>query len=356
MPALTTQEFISQDHSAGLGEDQLLAMYESMLLSRKLDERMWILHRQGKVAFHISGLGQEACQVGAAFAMERGKDWLHPYYRDMAFVLALGLTPRDLMLALYGKAEDPSSGGRQMPAHYSSKALRIITGSSPVATQVPQAAGVAFASKLRGLGEVTVTCLGEGATAQGDFHEGLNWAGIHQLPLVVIVQNNQYAISESTDKEMAVSNVADRGDAYGLPGVMYDGNDVMESYSVAKEAIQRARSGRGPSLLEAKTYRPVPHSSDDDDRTYRSREEVEKWKRRDPILHCAKVLRERNILSDALAQSLLERVMAKVDDADQYAQQAPYPRPEEALWPVFGDQSHAAQSTPAREVAYAHQE
>ena len=170
MPALTTQEFISQDHSAGLGEDQLLAMYESMLLSRKLDERMWILHRQGKVAFHISGLGQEACQVGAAFAMERGKDWLHPYYRDMAFVLALGLTPRDLMLALYGKAEDSSSGGRQMPAHYSSKALRIITGSSPVATQVPQAAGVAFASKLRGLGEVTVTCLGEGATAQGDFH------------------------------------------------------------------------------------------------------------------------------------------------------------------------------------------
>ncbi len=356
MPALTVQEFISQDYAADLSAEQLLAMYESMLLSRKVDERMWILHRQGKVAFHISGLGQEACQVGAAYAMERGKDWLHPYYRDMAFVLALGLTPRDLMLALYGKAEDPSSGGRQMPAHYSSKDLRIITGSSPVATQVPQAAGVALASKLRGLDEVTVTCLGEGATAQGDFHEGLNWAGIHRLPLVVIVQNNQYAISESTDKEMAVPNVADRGDAYGMPGVMYDGNDVMESYSVAKEAIQRARSGRGPSLLEAKTYRPVPHSSDDDDRTYRSREEVEKWKRRDPILNCERALRERDILDDGLAKDILERVMAKVDDADKYAQRAPYPRPEDALRPVFGDRSRPREGAPAREVAYAHQE
>jgi 2-oxoisovalerate dehydrogenase E1 component alpha subunit len=292
--------------------------------------------------------------------MERGKDWLHPYYRDMAFVLALGLTPRDLMLALYGKAEDPSSGGRQMPAHYGSKALRIITGSSPVATQVPQAAGVAFASKLRGLDEVTVTCLGEGATAQGDFHEGLNWAGIHHLPLVVIVQNNQYAISESTDKEMAVCNVADRGEAYGMPGVMYDGNDVLESYSVAREAIQRARSGNGPSLLEAKTYRPVPHSSDDDDRTYRSREEVEQWKRRDPILQFDSVLRERHVLGDALAQQILERVMAKVDDADQYAQRAAYPKPEEALWPVFGEA--AAPVTPGIPVqeagyaqAYAHQ-
>jgi 2-oxoisovalerate dehydrogenase E1 component alpha subunit len=356
MPALTAQEFVSQDYSARLSQEQLLAMHEAMLLSRKLDERMWILHRQGKVAFHISGLGQEACQVGAAFAMERGKDWLHPYYRDMAFVLTLGMTPRHLMLALYGKAEDPSSGGRQMPAHYSLPACRIITGSSPVATQVPQAAGVAFASKLRGLDEVTVTCLGEGATAQGDFHEGLNWAGIHHLPLVVIVQNNQYAISESVEKEMPVPNVADRGDAYGMPGVMYDGNNVLESYNVAMEAILRARSGQGPALLEAKTYRPVPHSSDDDDRTYRSREEVERWKKRDPIQQSEKALRERGIMTDRLSQRMLERVMAKVDDADKYAQQAPYPHAEDALYPVFGDGTQAVAVALVREAAYAHQD
>jgi 2-oxoisovalerate dehydrogenase E1 component alpha subunit len=338
MPAITTQEFISKDYSATLNEDQLLAMHETMLLSRKLDERMWVLNRQGKVPFHISGMGHEACQVGAAFAMERGKDWLHPYYRDMAFVLALGMHPRHLMLALFGKAEDPSSGGRQMPAHYSYLPSRIVSGSSPVATQVPQAAGIAFASKLRGLDEVTVTCLGEGSTAQGDFHEGLNWAGIHRLPLVVIVQNNQYAISVPVEKQMAVAHVADRGDAYGMPGVMYDGNDVLESYNVAMEAILRARSGQGPALLEAKTYRPVPHSSDDDDRSYRSREEVEMWKKRDPILRMDRLLREQGVMSDSLAERIRERVNARVDDAITYAQQAPAPHPEDALHPVFARQ------------------
>jgi 2-oxoisovalerate dehydrogenase E1 component alpha subunit len=353
MPALTAQQFASQDYAESLSQDRLLEMYETMLLSRKLDERMWILHRQGKVAFHISGLGQEACQVGAAFAMERGKDWLHPYYRDMAFVLALGMTPRHLMLALYAKAEDPASGARQMPAHYSYPPARIVTGSSPVATQVPQAAGIAFASKLRGLDEVTITDLGEGATAQGDFHEGLNWAGIHHLPLVVIVENNQYAISEPVAKEMPVRNVADRGEAYGMPGVMYDGNNVLESYNVTREAVLRARSGQGPSLLEAKTYRPVPHSSDDDDRTYRSRDEVEMWKKRDPILQFQGVLQERGLLTGALAERILERVMAKVDDADLYAQRAPDPQAQDALGPVFGERRQPVVAEVAREAAYA---
>jgi len=336
MSALTAEQFINMDHAASLSQDQLLAMYEAMLLARKLDERMWMLHRQGKVAFHISGMGQEACQVGAAFAMERGKDWLHPYYRDIAFVLALGMTPRHLMLALFGKAEDPSSGGRQMPAHFSYAPSRIVTGSSPVTTQVPQAAGIAFAAKLRGLDEVVVTCLGEGSTAQGDFHEGLNWAGIQCLPLIILVENNQYAISEPVEKEMPVTNVADRGEAYCMPGVIFDGNDVLVSYNVAREAILRGRSGKCPTLLDAKTYRPVPHSSDDDDRSYRTREEVALWKQRDPIQRFERVLREREVLTDAVAQRILSGITEKVDDATEYAQRAPYPRPEDALYPVFG--------------------
>ncbi len=336
MPALTAAQFIARDYAAGLTDDQLLEMYEVVLLARKLDERMWVLHRQGKVAFHISGMGQEACQVGMAYAMVRGKDWLHPYYRDMAFVLALGMTPRHIMLQLFGKAEDPSSGGRQMPSHWGYAPSRIVTSSSPVATQAPQAAGIAFAAKLRGLDEVVVVTLGEGSTAQGDFHEGLNWAGIHKLPLITLVQNNQYAISVPVEKQMPVHNVADRGDAYGMPGVMYDGNDLFESYNVAREAAGRARSGEGPVLLEAKTYRPTPHSSDDDDRSYRSREEVALWKRRDPILRFERNLRERGLLTDALADRILHRVVDKVDDATEYGQRAPYPRPEEALRPVFG--------------------
>ena len=341
MPALTAQQFVTRDYAASLTAEQQLAMYEVMLLARKLDERMWVLHRQGKVAFHISGMGQEACQVGAAYAMERGKDWLHPFYRDMAFVLALGMTPRHLMLALFGKAEDPSSGGRQMPSHFGYAPSRIVSSSSPVATQMPQAAGIALAAKLRGLDEVVVVTLGEGSTSQGDFHEALNWAGIHCLPLITLVQNNQYAISVPMDKQMPVANVADRGDAYGMPGVMFDGNDIFESYNVAREAVLRARRGEGAALLEAKTYRPTPHSSDDDDRSYRSRDEVEAWKRRDPILRMERVLRTGGILDDAEADRILHRVGVKVDDATDYAQRAPYPRAEDALHPVFGDLPHA---------------
>jgi 2-oxoisovalerate dehydrogenase E1 component alpha subunit len=244
-----------------------------------------------------------------------------------------------------------------MPAHYSYAPSRIVTGSSPVATQVPQAAGIAFASKLRGLDEVVVTCLGEGSTAQGDFHEGLNWAGIHRLPLVVLVQNNQYAISVPVEKQMPVPNVADRGEAYGMPGVMYDGNDILESYNVAMEAVLRARSGQGPALLEAKTYRPVPHSSDDDDRSYRSREEVETWKKRDPILNFEKVLYDRGILEENLAGRIQERIVARVDDAVEYAQRAPVPRPEDCLHPVFGERQPSGRvSAETREAVYAYQD
>lgn len=333
--ALLPRQFVTHDYAGDLSSDQLLAMLESMMLSRKLDERMWVLNRQGKVPFHISGMGHEACQVGMAFAMRRGYDWLHPYYRDLAFNLALGATSSDLLLPLFGKAADPSSGGRQMPAHFGSRQLRIVSGSSPVATQIPQAAGMAFAAKLRGLDEVVVTCFGEGSTSQGDFHEGLNWAAIHKLPVIFLCQNNQYAISVPLSLQMAVENVADRACAYGLPGVVYDGNDLLESYNVAAEAVARARRGDGPTLLEAKTYRPVPHSSDDDDRSYRSREEVEEWKRKDPIQRFEQALLTRSVLTETQHGEMAARVLAQVDAATDYCMAAPYPKPEDALFPVF---------------------
>ncbi len=311
-------------------------MYHKMLLARKLDERMWILHRQGRVAFHISGIGQEAAQVGMAFALKPGSDWVHPYYRDMALVLSLGMEPRHLMLALFGKREDPSSGGRQMPSHFSYRRLNIAPLSSPVATNIPQAAGIALAAKLRHEDTVVVACFGEGSTSEGDFHEGLNWAGIHKLPVIFFCQNNQYAISVPQARQMAVENVADRASAYGMPGLVVDGNDVLAIYRAARQAVERARAGQGPTLLEAKTYRPVPHSSDDDDRSYRSREEVEIWKQRDPILRFELYLEEHGMLGAELKEEMLERVMAEVDDATSYAENAPYPEPQEALEPVWG--------------------
>jgi len=333
-----------RQHDEDLPPETLLDMYYKLLLSRRLDERMWVLHRQGKVAFHISGMGHEGCQVGAAFALRRGYDYVHPYYRDMALCLSIGMTARDMMLAIYGRKGEPSSGARQMPAHFGYKALNIVSGSSPVATQVPQAAGIAFAErykKINGLlkeGEdmrVTLTCLGEGSTSQGDFYEGLNWASVFNLPLIVLVQNNLYAISVPLDRQMSVGGPAERACAYGMTGIAVDGNDVIATYRVVKEAVERARSGQGPTLVEAKTYRPVPHSSDDDDRSYRSREEVEEWKKKDPILRMKAYLLAEGVLTEALAEEYEEKARSEVDEANSFAEQQPYPDVEWGVGPVF---------------------
>ncbi|MGB8648089.1 MAG: thiamine pyrophosphate-dependent dehydrogenase E1 component subunit alpha [Anaerolineae bacterium] len=320
----------------GLTDEQVLDMYWHILLARRLDERMWILHRQHEVAFHISGIGHEAAQVGAAFALKRGYDYVHPYYRDLALALTIGMTPRDLMLAIYGKEGEPSSGAHQMPAHFGSRSLNIVSGSSPVATQIPQASGIGFGIKYSNKDQVVLTCFGEGSTAEGDFHEGLNWAGIFKLPVIFLCQNNQYAISVPTDREMPVKNVADRGPAYGMPGVSFDGNDFLESYRVVKEAVDRARRGEGASLLEAKTYRPVPHSSDDDDRTYRTRAEVESWKLKDPVLHAKEYLMSVGLFDDQTSQEYEQRAKQSVDDANEFAKNAPYPQAEAALEQVWG--------------------
>ncbi len=326
----------ARHRALGLSDAQVLEMDWLMLLARRLDERMWILHRQHEVAFHISGIGHEAAQVGAAYALKKGYDFLHPYYRDMAMTLTWGLTPRDLLLALYGRKDDPSSGGRQMPQHYSQRALNIVTGSSPVATQIPQASGIAFAIRYRGTDQVVLTSFGEGSTAEGDFHEGLNWAGIHKLPVIFFCENNQYAISSPVEKEMPVRNVADRASAYGLAGVIVDGNDALETYRAVRDAAERARRGEGATLVEAKTYRPVPHSSDDDDRTYRSRAEVEEWKKRDPILRMHAYLSGAGVLSDAQNSEYETRARQMIDDANEFARAAEFPAAEEALEHVWG--------------------
>lgn len=320
----------------GLSEGELVEMYRTMLLARRLDERMWLLQRQGKVAFHISCQGHEATQVGAAWALDPGRDILHPYYRDIGMVLCFGMTPRELMLALFAKQEDISSGGRQMPAHFSKREARIVSGSSPVATQIPQAAGLALASKIRGEDAVTLTSFGEGATSKGDFHEGLNFAGIWKLPVIFLCENNQYAISVHQSKQMAIEDVADRAAGYGFPGVVVDGNDLLAVYAVTREAVERARAGEGPTLIEAKTYRIVPHSSDDDDRLYRSREEVEPWRTdRDPILRFRTYLLEHRVISEKDLDQIESEIMAQVNDATEYAEKAPFAPPEYALERVY---------------------
>jgi len=304
-----TAEVIPRSHGdAGLPPETLREMYETVALARALDERMWQLNRSGKAAFIVSGQGHEAAQVGAAFALERGRDIVLPYYRDLALGIAFGLTAREVMMAALARAGDPTSGGRQMPAHYGSRQRNIITSSSPVATQVPHATGTAYAAKLRGTGQVSLTCFGEGGSSKGDVHEAMNFAAVHALPVIFFCENNRYAISVPAELQMAIDNVADRAAAYGMPGVIVDGTDLLAVYQAVRDAAGRARNGGGPTLVEAKVYRFQPHTSDDDDRTYRDQQEVQAWKAHDPLALFEQRLRDLGVLDDARVAEIRARV------------------------------------------------
>src|SRR5579884_1473041 len=274
-PRLGTKASPPTTVSSRLSQAQLLDLYSTMILSRTLDERMWLLNRQGRGSFTISCQGHEAAQVGSAFAFRPGQDVIFPYYRDVGVVLTMGMTPRDLMLGFFARAADPSSGGRQMPNHFASAPHRIVSVSSPVATQIPQAAGAALAAKIRRESSVVAVYFGEGCTSSGHFHEGLNFASIHRLPVIFICENNHWAISVPQEKEMAVATVAERACAYGMSGVVVDGTDPLAVYEATAVAVERARHGSGPTLIDAQVCRLRPHSSDDDDRRYRPADDIE---------------------------------------------------------------------------------
>ena len=320
-----------------LSTESLLEMYWLMVLSRRLDERTWILHRQGKIAFHISAIGHEAAQVGAAMALRKGDDWVAPYYRDLAMMIALGFTPKDFMLGVMGKKGDPNSGGRQMPSHWSMRRLNVISHSSVVGTQAVHAAGIGFAMKLRGDDAVVLSSIGEGSTSQGEWYEAVNWAAIHQLPVIFMVENNLYAISVRQEKQMAVEKVADKAAGLGLPGVTVDGLDAISVHQAVSEAAERARSGDGPTIVETMVNRMTPHSSDDDDRSYRPREELEAQKAQDPVHLQRDKLLAAGILTEEAEDELQERAKTEVEQAVEYATEAPYPDISEASYPVYAE-------------------
>ena len=247
------------------------------------------------------------------------------------------MTAKDLMLSAFAKAEDPNSGGRQMPGHFGQKKNRIVTGSSPVTTQVPHAVGVALAGKMERKDFITFVTFGEGSSNQGDFHEGANFAGVHKLPVIFMCENNKYAISVPIEKQLACEKVSDRAIGYGMPGVTVDGNDPFEVYKVVKEAADRARRGEGPTLIETVSYRLTAHSSDDDDRYYRTPDEVAKAKTKDPIITFGAYLKETGVMNDELEKEINDRVMKEVNEATDYAENAPYAAPEDALKYVYAE-------------------
>ncbi|MGP4107330.1 thiamine pyrophosphate-dependent dehydrogenase E1 component subunit alpha [Virgibacillus sp. L01] len=325
----------NRHESLGLTNAQVIDMYKTMLLARKIDERMWLLNRAGKIPFVISCQGQEAAQVGASFALNREVDYVAPYYRDMGVVLAFGMTAKELMLSGFAKAEDPNSGGRQMPGHFGQKKNRILSGSSPVTTQLPHAVGVALAAKMEKKDIASLVTLGEGSSNQGDFHEGLNFAGVHKLPVITMVENNKYAISVPMERQIASEKVSDRAQGYGMPGLTVDGNDPLAVYEAVHEARERATKGEGPTLIEAVSYRLTAHSSDDDDSQYRESEEVEEAKKKDSIFTFAAYLKEAGILTEELEKEINEELVEIVNEATDYAEDAAYAEAESALNYVY---------------------
>ena len=311
--------------SVGLTDDDLVDMYRLVALARAIDERMWILNRAGRIPFVISGQGHEGAQVAITWPLRRGDDWIAPYYRSIATCLTFGMSARDIMTAQYATAADVSSGGRQMPGHYGSAEHHILSVSSPVATQLLHAVGIALAAKIRGTGQVAMAVMGEGSSNQGDVHEGLNFAAIHKLPFVLVVENNGYAISVPAAQQVSVADVAERAAGYGIPGVVVDGTDVIACYRASREAVERARSGGGPTLIEAKVTRLTGHSSDDQQTKYRSEDELAAERDRDPLPSFRDELRGAGVLTDDLESRLGAEITKAVEDATEFAEAEPDP-------------------------------
>ena len=327
----------------GLTETDLIEMYRLIALARAVDERMWVLNRAGRIPFVISGQGHEGAQVGIAWALEKGHDWIAPFYRSIATCLTFGMSARDIMTAQYATANDPSSGGRQMPGHYGSHEHNLVSVSSPVATQLLHAVGIALAAKIRRTGQVAMTSMGEGSSNQGDVHEGLNFAAIHKLPFILVVENNGYAISVPAVRQVSVRDVAERAAGYGMPGVVVDGADVLACYAASRAAVARARAGEGPTLIEAKVTRLTAHSSDDQQTKYRSAEELAAERGNDALPRFREQLRDAGVLTDEIEARLSSEIVAVVNEATDYAEAQPDPDPATATRYVYADGSPGAE-------------
>src|ERR1035437_4312342 len=297
-----------------------------MRLGRAFDKRMWLLNRIGQVAFVMPHQGHEGAQAGAGMAVKPGVDWVVPYYRDITLSLVMGMTLEELMMGFFAREADPSTGGRQMLGHYGKASLQYVTGSSCVASQILHAVGIGLALKIEGREGACLTCFGEGATAEGDFHEALSFAGIHQLPVVFFCQNNGYSITVPTDKAIPIG-VAERARGYGFPGVRVDGNDPVAVHEATRRAMERARAGEGPTLVEAIVYRLTPHSSDDDERRSRPSEEVETHRVSEPVSAFRATLVKAGLLTEADDDAITTEIAATIDAAQAAAEAAPDPDP-----------------------------
>ncbi len=320
----------------GLTNQQLIQGFRTMCLARMMDEKLLNLLKQGKVFFHISGPGHEACQIAMAMAMKPSHDWAYPYYRDLAFSLQYGSTAKEIFLENMNRADGPSSHGRQMPSHYGNKNLRIVAQSSPTGTQFLQAVGVAMGAVKENTDEIVYVSSGEGATSEGEFAEAVSWSSREKFPVIFMVQNNKYAISVPLEEQIAGGSVAELYKSYpNLASFRMDGTDFIESYKVAQEAVTHVRSGKGPAIIEADVVRLFPHSSSDDPKKYREEKEMQEDKKRDPLPKLEKYLLTNKILSQKEIDALKAEIKKEIEAAADIAEAAPLPEPSTVERNVF---------------------
>jgi pyruvate dehydrogenase E1 component alpha subunit len=315
---------LHQAEAAGkLDRQGSLEVYRAMVLIRTLDERMMTLQRQGRVGFYGACTGQEAACIGSAYAL-RKTDWIFPALREGAAMLLRGYPLAPFIAQVFGTSGDPTKG-RQMPSHQAARSVQQVSWSSCIGTQLPQAVGVAWAAKLKKADTVVMAYLGDGATSSADFHVAMNFAGVFRVPVVFVCQNNHWSISLPTQRQTASESIAIKAKAYGFPGVKVDGNDVEAVHAAALEAVERARSGGGPTLLEAETYRIGAHSSSDDPTRYRDPQEVEQWKGRDPVTRMRSRMIEAGWWDSSREEALRAQLLSEVNAAIEEAEKMPPP-------------------------------
>ncbi len=335
---------VKTDPAVGLTQTTLITIYQNIVRARLLDQKMLIMLKQGKSFFHIGCSGHEAIQSALAYALQPGYDWAYPYYRDLAFVLQYGVKPQEVFLNFLAKADDPSSGGRQMSNHYGHKKQRIVTQSSPTGTQYLQAVGCALGARKEGKDEIVYVSSGEGTTAQGDFHEALNWAARDQLSVIFVIQNNKFAISVPVSDQLAGSSIFKIGSGYtGLNCFKVDGTNFFKSYEIALKAIDLARRGKGPSLIEADTIRLLPHSSSDSHIKYRSKAELETDQKNDPIPKFESFLIKEKVKSADELTAMKQKLKQEIDDAAEAAEVFEPPSAESVTNFVFAPENKSTE-------------
>lgn len=320
---LNEQGILSADYHPQIPVEILLRGYQVMLLTRHIDERMITLQRQGTISFAMSALGEEACSVASAAAL-RLEDWMYPQYREAGIMFWRGFTPLQYIHHMFGDKEDLIYG-RQMPNHFGARSLNVVTVSSPIATKIPHAAGCGYAMKILKEDAVTICYFGEGATSEGDFHAGINFAAVRKAPVIFFCRNNGYAISTPCERQFASDGIAAKGIGYGSSAYRIDGNDFFAIYDAVEKARRLCLEGKGPILIEAMTYRMGPHSTSDDPSLYRNDQEVERWKEKCPVLRLRRYLEHQGLWDSSKEEQLIKSITDEITAAIAVAKETPRP-------------------------------